>query len=130
MKIVRMSDEKRIVNHLIGCKWKKLYIHLFPSIAPCWISIFVSDRLLLRTATSNGDKLSLFKLFLWNEYKYLIERYSWMFMFMINQQNLIFIYLFISTSVDSRIVRAFSKWPFSTAANRAENENSSLKYYL
>lgn len=41
----------------------KYSIPLIPSIAPCWSRTFVSDRLLVSTATSNGDKPSLFKLF-------------------------------------------------------------------
>lgn len=34
--------------------------------------------------------------------------------------------LFTSTSLDSRIVRALSTWPFSTAANKAEKKNENI----
>lgn len=93
--------------------------HLLPSTAPCCRSIFVSERLLLRTATSNAENPSVFKLkkkqcnFQLLTIALPISR-RWC------------PYLFISTSVDSNIVRAFSKWPFSTAENNAENRQTKL----
>lgn len=65
----KQRDQKKMNNIEYGCiqlelnqSGKAKYIHLFPSTAPCCSSIFVSERLLLRTATVSGDSPSVFKL--------------------------------------------------------------------
>lgn len=63
----RKKERNQSINQLIlMCIKPKLNenygIHLFPSMAPCCNNIFVSERLLLRTATVSGDSPSVFKL--------------------------------------------------------------------
>lgn len=49
-------------SELLKCNRNCYYSPLLPSMAPFCSSILVRDRLLLNTATSNGDNPSLFKL--------------------------------------------------------------------
>lgn len=55
-------NQNVLTVQIISQRMNQSNSHLFPSVAPCCSSIFVNERLLLRTATSKGDNPSLFKL--------------------------------------------------------------------
>lgn len=79
VKWIRWAN--KVSNKIVNL-FENWHLHLLPSMAPFCSSILVRDRLLLNTATSNGDNPSLFKLHTICKYK----------------QNLIVFFSFVSVT--------------------------------